>query len=62
MSTTNAKPPRRTKIAFVMEDHMSAEEISRFKESAAEAGAPNETEHFLNLTLRLPEQSPKHAA
>lgn len=42
----------RTRIQFDLEDVLSADEIERFKAAAGAAGAPNLTEHFLNLTLR----------
>jgi len=55
-----AKP--QTKISFVLEEVVTPEEAARFVQCAKDAGAKNATEHFLNLTLRLPEHAPKHAA
>ncbi len=59
MSTeTITKQPKssRTRILFDLSDVLSEEEISKFETSAKEAGARNLTDHFLNLTLRLPKQ------
>ncbi len=41
-----------TRIAFDLADVLAPEEIVAFQEAAKSAGAPNLTEHFLDLTLR----------
>ena len=58
MSATATKQERksRTKIQFDLLDELTAEEVARFEASAREAKAKSLTEHFLNITLRLPSQ------
>lgn len=43
----------RTRIAFDLAAVLTADELTKFQAAAAEAHAPNLTEHFLNLTLRV---------
>lgn len=52
-TATQSAPRSRTRIEFDLKDILSAEELTKFQESAKKAGAPNVTEHFLNITLRL---------
>ena len=52
-SPTKEQPVSRTRIQFDLADVLTAEEIEKFQRAAAEAGAANLTEHFLNLTLRV---------
>jgi hypothetical protein len=47
-----------TRIMFDLKKHLTASELERFREAADAAGAPNLTEHFLNLTLRIPHGTP----
>lgn len=42
-----------TEIHFDLKDVLSAKELDDFKAAASEAKAPNLTEHFLDLTLRV---------
>ena len=57
MTTTEERPPEepasRTRIAFDLAAVLTPEELEKFQAAAAEAKAPNLTEHFLNLTLRV---------
>lgn len=58
MSATERKneeerPVSRTRIQFDLVDVLSREEVEQFEKAAEEAHAPNLTEHFLNLTLRV---------
>lgn len=45
-----------TLISFDLRKVLTDEELIKFQQSAKEAGAPNLTEHFLNLTLRVPQK------
>jgi hypothetical protein len=47
--------PKRTLIRFDLAAILKPEELAKFEEAAKQAGAKTLTEHFLNLTLRLPE-------
>lgn len=38
---------------FDLAEVLTPEELAKFQAAAKEAGAPNLTEHFLNLTLRV---------
>jgi hypothetical protein len=49
-----SKRKSRTKIIFDLRDVLSEAEVASFEERAQEAGAPSLTEHFLNVTMRLP--------
>lgn len=55
-ATIQAKAPRAsgTRILFDLKDHLTAAELEKFQKAAANAGAPSLTDHFLNLTLRIP--------
>lgn len=46
-----------TLIAFDLRQVLTEEELQAFKANARQAGAPTLTEHFLNITLRIPEES-----
>jgi hypothetical protein len=48
----------KTRVVFDLRDELTPEEIAAFEASAQAAGAASLTEHFLNLTLRLPDQRP----
>lgn len=50
---TTEEPVSRTRIAFDLAAVLTPEELEKFQAAAAEAQAPNLTEHFLNLTLRV---------
>lgn len=60
MSTTTATlpPPADlrggTRILIDLERELTPAELEKFVAAAAQAGAPTLTDHFLNLTLRLP--------
>lgn len=55
MNATETQPaPSRTRVVFDLRDELTIEEIAKFERSAKEAGAASLTDHFLNLTLRLP--------
>lgn len=56
---TNPKPESKTRITFDLRDILTSAELEQFKTAAEEAKAPNLTEHFLDLTLRV---KPSHAA
>jgi hypothetical protein len=61
MSTSTAtlpKPPKigGTRILIDLEKELTPEELARFQQAAEAAGAQSLSEHFLNLTLRLPER------
>ena len=43
----------RTRIAFDLAAVLTPAELENFQAAAEEAQAPNLTEHFLNLTLRV---------
>ena len=43
-----------TRIEFDLAKVLTVEELSKFTEAARAAGAENLTEHFLNITLRVP--------
>lgn len=43
-----------TRIIFDLKEHLTASELEKFSEAANAAGAPTLTDHFLNLTLRIP--------
>lgn len=45
-----------TRILIDLEKELTPDELARFQEAAEAAGAQSLTEHFLNLTLRLPER------
>lgn len=62
MNATAAKPPKksRTKIQFDLLDELTESELARFEKAATDAGAPNLTEHFLDVFVRPPETA-KHA-
>lgn len=49
--------PSRTRVIFDLRDELTSEEIAAFEAAAAAAGR-SVTEHFLALTLRLPDQRP----
>lgn len=57
MSTSDTKSPdepaSRTRIQFDLAEVLTPEELAKFESAAKEAQAPNLTEHFLNLTLRV---------
>lgn len=58
-ATKDRKPkPSRTRMVFDLADELTPEELESFEKRADEAGAPNLTEHFLNVTIRNP-QPPK---
>jgi len=50
---TTDEPISRTRIAFDLAAVLTSEELEKFQAAADEAQAPNLTEHFLNLTLRV---------
>jgi len=50
------QPESKTRITFDLRDILTPEELEKFKAAAAEAKAPNLTEHFLDLTLRVTPQ------
>lgn len=52
-----AGPVSRTLIAFDLLDELTPEQLEKFRASAEKAHAANLTEHFLNLTLRAPEEA-----
>jgi hypothetical protein len=52
-----SKNTSRTRVLFDLADVLSPEEVAKFEESAQKAGAKDLTDHFLNLTLRLPKQA-----
>jgi hypothetical protein len=52
-----APTPSRTRVVFDLRDELTPEEIAAFEAAAAAAGR-SLTEHFLALTLRLPEHRP----
>lgn len=61
----NAQSPttRKTRIIFDLADELTPDEIRQFEQAAKDAGAPSLKEHFLNITLRVPESlTPKKAA
>lgn len=60
MPATAEKPkkPSRTRIVFDLADELKPAEIAAFEARAKEAGAKSLTEHFLNITFRLPEPPP----
>jgi hypothetical protein len=43
-----------TRIEFDLAKVLTAEELAKFKAAAQAAGAASLTEHFLNITLRVP--------
>jgi hypothetical protein len=43
-----------TRIEFDLAKVLTVEELEKFTEAARAAGAANLTEHFLNITLRVP--------
>jgi hypothetical protein len=49
-------PPRATgtRILFDLEEELRPDELEKFVEAAKRAGAASLTDHFLNLTLRIP--------
>jgi len=53
---TPAKPPKMggTRILIDLERELTPEELEKFVAAAEAAEAPSLTDHFLNLTLRLP--------
>lgn len=55
MSATVTKPTD-TLISFDLRKVLKPEELAMFEASAKQAGAKSLTEHFLNITLRLPQQ------
>lgn len=63
MPKDDSKPAdSKTLVRFDLADELTAEEIAKFEAAAAEAGAENLTEHFLNLTLRVEPTKPDRAA
>lgn len=46
-----------TRILIDLERELTPAELNQFVTAATEAGAPTLTDHFLNLTLRLPKAS-----
>lgn len=57
--TNSEKPPQianNTRILIDLSKELTPEELAAFKQAAADAGAPTLTDHFLNLTLRIPTQ------
>lgn len=54
---TQSATHHNTRITFDLADELTPEEIRKFQQSAKEAGAPSLKEHFLNITLRLPDPS-----
>jgi hypothetical protein len=50
--TSSTSTQTRTQIKFDLAAEITAEELAKFEESAAAAGAESLTEHFLNLSLR----------
>ncbi|MEI6656357.1 MAG: hypothetical protein WCP45_16465 [Verrucomicrobiota bacterium] len=50
------QPLDETEIRFDLRSVCTAEEIESFKQSAHEAHAASLTEHFINLTLRIPKK------
>jgi hypothetical protein len=60
MSTTATTTPTSplknggTRILIDLERELTPEELAKFSEAAFAAGAASLTDHFLNLTLRLP--------
>jgi len=52
----------RSRISFDLADELSEAEIANFKKASKAAGAKSLTEHFLNLTLRVPVKKPAKAA
>lgn len=54
LPTTADESP--TKVIFDLAQVLTAEELASFQQSAKEAGAATLTEHFLNLTLRIPQR------
>lgn len=49
-----AEKPANTLISFDLRKILRPEEVCQFEESARKAGAKSLTEHFVNITLRLP--------
>lgn len=58
MSITKEEPSGadNTEIRFDLRSVCTPEEIEKFKAAAHEAKASSLTEHFINLTLRAPEE------
>ncbi len=58
MSATSSRPtkPTKTLISFDLAAVLEPKEIERFKQAADAAGAKSLTEHFINITLRAPQQ------
>lgn len=54
MSQLQQKPAN-TLITFDLRQVLQPEELKQFQKAAKEAGAKDLTEHFLNLTLHLPQ-------
>lgn len=52
--TAPAADPKPTRVSFDLAEVLSPAELAKFQASAAEAGAETLTEHFLDLTLRIP--------
>lgn len=55
MNATDHKPTSQTRILFDLADELTTEEIEKFEAAAKESGE-SLTEHFLNLTLRVPQE------
>ena len=57
MSTTatTTEKTSSTKVIFDLADELTPKELESFKKAADEKGA-DLTEHFLNITIRQPEQ------
>jgi len=53
MSKTT-ETPTKTLVSFDLAQVLKPEEVEKFELAAKQAGAKTLTEHFLNITLRLP--------
>lgn len=54
-TTTQAEAS--TRVSFDLAAVLTPEELAKFQASAREAGAETLTEHFLNLTMRIPQRA-----
>jgi hypothetical protein len=52
---SNAGRKSRTRILFDLRDELTEDELAKFQQAARDAGAKSLTEHFLNLSIRLPQ-------
>lgn len=59
---TDTNTTTRTLIQFDLASEITPEELAKFRAAAAQAGAKDLTDHFLNLTIRATHGNDKRPA